>query len=179
MATRLQINQGERLKIIQDRINQYDIRFPNAELSEKLNVDAGNISNMLNGKKPISDNFFTSFIDAYPEKKKNEEESKPILNSDNVSISLQDFINLQEQRIKELTADKEWFKSIINSALMKISIDQQFVLAYQKAWVDYEAEKMAGDDQAKKKEIMYKMNKLVDDKIQNDASKGTPGGIDK
>jgi hypothetical protein len=68
MATLLQKTDKDRLQAVLKRIDDYAIRFPIAELSTKLNVDKGNISAMLKGKKPISDNFFTSFNKAYPEK---------------------------------------------------------------------------------------------------------------
>lgn len=175
MATRLQISQKERLNIIQQRIYQYDIRFPNAELSDKLDVDAGNISNMLNGKKPISDNFFTSFITAYPEKNTNENNLLP----NNATVTLADYIRLQDERIQELKKDKEWLQDIVNSSLLKISTDQQYVLAYQKAFVDYEADQVSKGDQKLKEEIKYKMNTLVDGIIQNDASMDNDGGSGK
>lgn len=77
-----------------------------------------------------------------------------------------------QARIEELKKDKEELTSKLNSILERIYGGQQLALAYQKAWVDYEAEKAAKGDLKKKKEIQYKMGKLVDGIIQNDASTG-------
>ena len=104
MATRLQKSQEERLKIIQDRINQYDMRFPVAEIHEKLSTDMGNISNMLKGKKPISDNFFTSFNAAFPEKDSTNKRSEPIKSKG--SFTLEDYI-------EDLKQDKYTLQEII------------------------------------------------------------------
>lgn len=41
------------------------IRFPVAEIAEKTGFDQGNISAYYKGKKPLSDNFLTSFKKAY------------------------------------------------------------------------------------------------------------------
>jgi hypothetical protein len=84
-----------------------------------------------------------------------------------------------DARINELKKDKEDLNNKLNSILEKIYTSQQIALGYQKAWVDYEAEKVAKGDQKKKKEIVYKMGKLVDDMIENDASKGIPAEIGK
>lgn len=59
-------NPNNRLQIIQSRINQYGIRFPIAELESKLGFDKGYVSALLNGKKPVSDNFWSKFNEAYP-----------------------------------------------------------------------------------------------------------------
>jgi transcriptional regulator with XRE-family HTH domain len=91
-----------------------------------------------------------------------------------------DKIETQTQaRIDELKKDKDQLTQKLNLTLEKIYTSQQVALGYQKAWVDYEAEKVAKGDQNKKKELMYKMGKLVDGMIENDASKGTPDEIGK
>lgn len=89
-------------------------------------------------------------------------------------------IETQSQaQIDELKKDKEELTHKLNSILERIYGGQQLALAYQKAWVDYEAERASKGDQKKKKEIQYKMGKLVDGIIQNDASKGIPVETDK
>jgi vacuolar-type H+-ATPase subunit E/Vma4 len=85
----------------------------------------------------------------------------------------------KQARIDELKNDKEELTKMLNSVLGRIHSDQQIALAYQKAWVDYEAEKAAKGDQKRKKEIMYKMNKLVDGILQGDALKDIPDGTGK
>lgn len=54
-----------RLKWLNERIEELGLRFPVAELSRELGFNKGNVSAMLNGSKPISENFFTSFIKHY------------------------------------------------------------------------------------------------------------------
>lgn len=171
MATRLQISQEERLKIVKDRINQYGIRFPIAELHEKLKIDMGNISNILKGKKPVSDNFYTKFIQAYPDKvslkPKQKEDENYKLPIGELKITLQDYINL-------LHRENERLFSLLNSTLGQIHFDTRYALAYQKAWVKYEAERASGGDKQKEAEVMYKMSKLVDDEIPSDDESDNP-----
>jgi hypothetical protein len=52
----------KRLDFIQNIINQLGMRFPVAEISEKTGFNRGYISSILQGKKPISDKFFDSFV---------------------------------------------------------------------------------------------------------------------
>lgn len=72
MATLLQKTDKDRLDVVLKRIEEYSIRFPIAELTKALKADKGNVSAMLKGKKPISDNFYTSFNTKYPPKSANE-----------------------------------------------------------------------------------------------------------
>lgn len=100
MATVLQKIDRDRLKLILDRIAQYDIRFPIAEISQKLKADKGNVSSMLKGKKPVSDNFFTSFTDAYPDK--NEKGFKITADRDKLIADLQKEVVKLEARVNVL-----------------------------------------------------------------------------
>lgn len=167
----LHISQEDRLKTIQKRINQYNIRFPVATLNREIGEDMGNISKMLKGKKPITDNFFTSFIEKFPEKdnnsnQKNDQDSiNYILPAGNIKITLADYIELLQTTNDRLFA-------IINSTLGQIHEDSRYSLAYQKAWVKYEAERVSGGDKEKEAEVNYKLNKLVDGVIKNDESSG-------
>lgn len=162
----LHISQEDRLRIIKNRINQYNIRFPVATLNKEIGEDMGNISKMLKGKKTITDKFLTSFNEKFPEKHKSSEELKTeqessnyTLPAGNVKITLDDYIELLQTTNERLFA-------IINSTLGRISDDSHTALAYQKAWVKYEAERSAGGDKDKEAEIRYKMSKLVDDELQ-------------
>lgn len=175
----LHISQEDRLKIIQRRINQYNIRFPVATLNKEIGEDMGNISKMLKGKKTITDNFFTSFNEKFPEKKDdsekqyNEQEvTNYILPIGNVKITLADYIELLQTTNERLFA-------IVNSTLGQIHDDSRYALAYQKAWVRYEAEKASEGNKKKEDEIAYKMGKLVDDEIKNRDVSRIPGKIDK
>lgn len=58
----------KRLEIVQSRIDQYGMRFPVAMIADKIKLDRGYISSVLNGKKPMSDNFWSKFDSAFPDK---------------------------------------------------------------------------------------------------------------
>lgn len=58
----------KRLEIVQSRINQYGMRFPVANIAGRIKFDRGYISSVLNGKKPMSDNFWSKFNEAFPDK---------------------------------------------------------------------------------------------------------------
>lgn len=91
-----------------------------------------------------------------------------ILPAEGVEITLQDYLELQKEMIDRLSEDKERLFTLLNSSLVRISDDQQIALAYQKAWVEYEAEKSAKGDPKKKREIISHMGKLVDGKLMGD-----------
>jgi hypothetical protein len=112
----LHISQEERLKIIKDRINQYNIRFPVATLNKITGEDMGNISKMLKGKKSITDKFFTSFTDEYPEKQVGKEQSNnaPYMNQ---VLPIGDFKITVKDYIEELRVDKKKLQNTIDSNL--------------------------------------------------------------
>ncbi len=143
MATRLQISQAERLRILQERINQYDIRFPIAELNSKLGADMGNISSMLKGKKPISDNFFTSFCEIYPEKNEkagttkaqvlsrvNEDpvEYNRVLPLGDLKITLGDYIELLKDRVKEAKERERELMTLLKGDIAKLKTNSETIL---------------------------------------------------
>lgn len=94
------------------------------------------------------------------------------LSSAGVNITLQDYIDV-------LNRENERLFAILNSTLIRISDDSHTGLAYQKAWVKYEAERSSGGDKQKEDEIRYKMSKLVDDELKNDSESGSHDEIDK
>lgn len=123
------------------------------------------------GAKQVSPKFFkqvAAFVRSTLQNAKNDTAhgtfvpALAVLGSQGVNITLQDYLDLQKQMIQQLNEDKEKLYGIINSGLAKISKDQQYALAYQKAWVDREAEKESGGDKQKKNQIKAKMGKLVD-----------------
>lgn len=69
-------------------------------------------------------------------------------------VTLQDYIN-------ELKDSRDRWYSIVNSILGHIEKDTKAVLAHQKAWIEYEAEKASGGNDDLKGEIMNKMGKLA------------------
>jgi transcriptional regulator with XRE-family HTH domain len=58
-----------RLAKVLEILEALNLKFPNAEIKKRTGVDEGNISKYLKGKIPISDNFFTKFMDAFAPKK--------------------------------------------------------------------------------------------------------------
>jgi len=67
---------------------------------------------------------------------------------------------------------------ILSSTLGQIHEDSRYSVAYQKAWVKYEAERVSGGDKQKEAEVNYKLNKLVDDVIENEGGFDSPGETD-
>lgn len=65
MATLLQKTEDPRQAYIVDKIKEMKIRFPVAELTEKKIGTKGNVSEVLSGKRAVSDAFFKRFCDAY------------------------------------------------------------------------------------------------------------------
>src|SRR4051812_16974193 len=58
----------DRLDKVLETMKKKNIRFPQAEINRKMKTDKGVISAYLNAKKPISENFYTSFIQHFGEK---------------------------------------------------------------------------------------------------------------
>lgn len=58
-----------RLAKVLEVLEPLNLKFPNAEINKRIGVDEGNISKYLKGKIPISDNFFTKFMEAFAPKK--------------------------------------------------------------------------------------------------------------
>lgn len=61
----LQKADKDRLDKVLEVINSKLIRRPNATITKDLNEDSGNVSNYLNGKKPIPTKFYTDFMNKY------------------------------------------------------------------------------------------------------------------
>lgn len=71
-------------------------------------------------------------------------------------VTLQDHIDLLKDYNNKLFA-------LLNSNLGTLLDKQETAIAYQKAWVHYEAEKASGGDPGKKEEIMNKMRIILDE----------------
>lgn len=52
-------------KLFELALKKLNLRFPVAEIAKKINVSKGNVSNYLNNKKPVSDNFIKSLCDEF------------------------------------------------------------------------------------------------------------------
>lgn len=165
-------NEDKRLEILQNRINQYDIRFPVAVLVEKTGYDKGYISALLKGKKPISDNFWSIFDKSFPDKNAAAPPTPATTLLTGAHVTLQDHIDLLRDYNEKLFA-------LLSSNLGKLYDGQQVMIAYQKAWVDYEAEKASAGDLQRKDEIKYKMSTLVDEQLHGDSSTYSQSGSGK
>ncbi len=76
----LQKADKDRLDKVLQTVESYKIRFPVAEISRKLNRGKGEVSSYLNGNKPMSDNFYKTFMEEFPPKKEyDSNESDPLL----------------------------------------------------------------------------------------------------
>lgn len=87
-------------------------------------------------------------------------------------VTLQDHIDLLRDYNEKLFA-------LLSSNLGKLYDGQQVMIAYQKAWVDYEAEKASAGDLQRKDEIKYKMSTLVDEQLHGDSSTYSQSGSGK
>lgn len=143
------------------------LKHPVAEITKRTGMSKGQISQVLNKKLPPSEQLINKFNESFKIV-----HGQPIaggyLDAAEVKITLQDYINL-------LHRENDRLFSIINSTLGKIYDAQQTAIAYHKAWVDHDAERESGGNPKKKKELMYKMGKLVDGIRQGDASTDIPG----
>ena len=78
-----------RLDRVSEVLETLNLRFPNSEISNKLGMDKGVVSSYLNGKKPISDNFYTSFMKEYGKgfkEEKNFVKESPIINTESTNL---------------------------------------------------------------------------------------------
>jgi transcriptional regulator with XRE-family HTH domain len=141
------------------------------DIVTKTGYDKSTVSEYVRGLVKVSPEFEGEFEKKFGVSLKDynsPKEGNYTLNPTGVNVTLQDYINIQELRIKELSQDKEWFKSIINSTLGRIHDDTHTALAYQKAWVKFEAERSSEGNKRIENELRYKMSKLVDDELKND-----------
>lgn len=133
MATRLQISQQDRLKIIQNRIYQYGIQKPVAEISHNIPANPGNVSKMLGGKKPISDNFFKKFNSIYPEKDNNMDnnpsDTQTAFLKGDIKITVQDYIDgLKEDKKKAFEREDK----IMNQLASNLTAMMQLLTSLQR-----------------------------------------------
>jgi hypothetical protein len=95
-----------KLELIQNRIKQYGIRFPVAKIVEQTGFDKGYVSGVLNGKKPVSDKFWSTFDEKFPAQNGAQLSADPkdiILPLGNITRTLADYINLIEFYNKTLS----------------------------------------------------------------------------
>jgi hypothetical protein len=146
------------------------------DIVDRTKYHKSTVSEYIRGIEPASSDFEKEFekqfgisLEDFKEERK---DNNYKLSTKGVNITLQDYINLLHRQNDQLY-------SLLNSTLGRIHDDTHTSLAYQKAWVRYEAERMSEGDNQKEAEIRYKMSKLVDDELKTDGESGNPGEIDK
>jgi hypothetical protein len=169
----LQLGHTAKIERFYADLEALDLKAPVADISRKTGESKGNVSKIVRRLKEPSDSFLERFYKSYLNVSHEtghgtQVAGAVILGSQGVSVTLQDYLELQKEMITRLSEDKERLFSLLNSSLVRISDDQQIALAYQKAWVEYEAEKSAKGDPKKKREIISHMGKLVDGKLMGD-----------
>ena len=157
--------------------------IPHGELIQIIGIQSvPNLSNILAKKQNIKPEAWEKFRNRFGIPEVQGHANGHQFPSDQLTgsnITLQDYIDKQDQRIDELKRDKELLYGIINSSFGRMFDLQKLATAYQKAWIEYEAERAAAGDQKKKLEIRYKMSKLVDDNLQDDTLFDIHVGRDK
>ena len=71
----------DRLDKVLEVIETAKIKFPNATITKELGAHGGTVSAYLNGKKPMSSNFYRKFMDKYGSEKNEESQKSQDLNS--------------------------------------------------------------------------------------------------
>lgn len=117
---------NNRLHDLQNRINQYGIRFPVATIVKETGLNKGYVSAVLNGKKPISDNFWDTFNKKFPEKLKEDKKEDPPPIADLLTQLMQKQNQLMEMQNKILAEQKE---DIIDK-VKEIHTNSKSALAY-------------------------------------------------
>lgn len=168
---------NQRLKNAIKHLKSTDIlKKETKEIAEITGYNKSTVSEYIRGIEPASSTFEKEFENKFGISLENfanvADDNTQILGTKGVKVTLQDYIDLLKDTNDKLFA-------IVNSTLSQIHEDSRYSVAYQKAWVKYEAERSSGGDKQKEAEVNYKLNKLVDDVIENDDESGSPGETDK
>lgn len=156
---------AEKIGVARTTYLYWEEKTPNLDKIKKVSKALG-----------LPDNYFLTETDENTDNTKKagqKANENYVLSSANVNVTLQDYIDLLTKTNKDLAQTNEKLVGIINSALLQIRTDQQYTLAYLKAGVEHQAEMEAQGDPRKQEELVYKMGKLVDGKIQDAESMGT------
>lgn len=138
------------------------------DIATQTGYNKSTVSEYARGIEPASSDFEKEFENKFGISLENFEsphEENYKLSTAGLNITLQDYINL-------LHRENDRLFTILNSTLGRIHDDSQTALAYQKAWVRYEAERSSDGNKEKEEEIRYKMSKLVDDELQGGEESG-------
>jgi hypothetical protein len=151
-----------KLETIQSRIEQYDMRFPGIQIAEATGYDTGYISAVLNGKKPISDKFWSIFEQKFPVKQGNGQAEVP---PPYIQVSWQDYMKLIHFSLEQLMAGQ-------NEILKQQAKTRAEVRGYGK----YHLVKDAKGSREKFDKLLAEVDKLVNDDLQEDHGQDNPAG---
>lgn len=129
---------------------------PNVELAAIMEIKTpSTISNILVRKQNIKPEAWELFRNKFRiSEAEGNGQPTPDTPLTGAHVTLQDYID-------DLRRDKETLYALANSILDQIKLDTKTALAYQMAWVEYEAERAAKGDEQLKLELIHRMNTLV------------------
>lgn len=97
--------------------------------------------------------------------RKNESSSLVFMEGKTEATYLKEYLEVMKTRLSDLEEDKKFLQRMMEANLISISNSQTVVLAYQKAWVEWMAEREAGADKKKKLALMDRMGRLIAEKL--------------
>lgn len=137
----LQIPAEQRLAYILAVMEEENIRFPNALLEKETKFDSGNISKMMSGKIPVSDNFFTEFLRNHSKVPQAWKEQMQPMGSGGLRRTLKDYV-------EHIEGENKFLKRLVDSALSDISISVKELV--KRRINSAEVQKSSGTGQAAK-----------------------------
>lgn len=147
------------------------------DIVDKLGYSKGTVSGYINGTAKASEDFLNKFEEAFNIRLSDYSNGKTNPTPDPSKVLLTGAVPTLQDYINEIKAQRDMFYALLSSNLGNLQEGQRTLLAYQKAWVDQFAEKESRGDPDKKAEIMYRVNKLVDDILTDVSLSGTQTGI--
>lgn len=166
------MSQSERLDYIKARIKELKIRFPNAELSEKLGENQGNVSSMLNGRRDISEKFWKRFIAEYGPPENQTPDDNYYLPPGEKKYTLTDFVGV-------LMGQNEFLQRIIEGeirlSLNELKEGQMRVASALTGALDIQAEVAAMVLGKSSDQVKDKRNKATADQLKSLKGSGKVG----
>lgn len=188
---------SHRISKFYEDLEKLDLRFPGKELSKRLKVSKGYVSEVLSKKKEPSEEFINDFYAEFKKEFSNGSQVViPINNYDlpvgGLKVTLSDYMNLLKEQNAKAEKDKGELLDIIKNNLTKllevslhlssnlaeVKLDTSLGLAYQRTWVEYTAEQAAEKEislperKKKKDQVVLHMNKLLRSQIDGGHKEG-------
>lgn len=146
------------------------MRFPVAHIVKETGFNKGYVSAVLQGKKPISDNFWQTFNEKFPAKQ-DANGGTEVKKLPDLPV-LDRLMKQLESRADELKADKERLYGIIETYLNSIlagSVKTQEDLKILKAQADMVIKQIARQDEAILENQLQKSEIVKGDKVKRGA----------